>query len=204
MCIWLPLREGCPSYEVVVLQTWTVPPPPPHLGSNVIITLKLVLLTHTFLPFFWIFLLKPSSYRLPIRSHSSSKSSLICTNSWPPLPVQRSAHLDVACTRHSTDSAAHLYNLRHMPGSAAVTATVLPPFSALGLKTRSLSAPEGFDRHRYPFSSVLPPRPPRVLFQILELSSPWLLTTPVGWVDWIFLGVYCNAGFCWGNIWVKF
>ena len=67
MCVWVcTWPQGCEmslNDEVVVFQPQTVTPP--HLGSVAIITIKLSLPPHLFLPFFWIFLLSPPYYLPP-------------------------------------------------------------------------------------------------------------------------------------------
>ena len=73
------VREACTNYEVVVFQPQTVIPP--QLGSVATVTLKLSFLPYLFLPFVWIFLLPPPSYRLPFRIRSPPNSSLIWTRS---------------------------------------------------------------------------------------------------------------------------
>ena len=180
VCIWSPVREVCPNYEVVVFRPRTVTPP--QLGSVEIVTLKLSLPPHLFLLFVWVFLLSPHSYCSPICSRSSSNSSLVCTRSPPPLPERSAAHLDVNCTRHPPASAACLCALHHVPVSATVTVTVRSPILCPWPTHRSMLAPGGISRRGYLRASVPPPCPPRVLLQILALSGPRSL------VGWIFAG----------------
>ena len=60
---WPPVRAVCPNYEVVVFQPLTVTPP--HLGSVAIVTVKLPLPPHLFLPLVCIFILPLTSYCPP-------------------------------------------------------------------------------------------------------------------------------------------
>ena len=133
VCTWTPVNELCLDYEVVVLQPLTATPR--HLGSVAIVTLKLALPSHLFLPFVWIFILPPPSYHPPIRSQSLSKYSLFCTRYQPPLPAQRPTHLDIARTWHPSDSATCLCSPRRLPASFAVPVTMRPPpYYTLGLR----------------------------------------------------------------------
>ena len=92
------------NHEVVMFQHRTGTSP--YLGSVTKYNFFLFLLPHLSLPFFWIFLLDPPSYRPPIRIQSSSNFSLIFTCSPPSLLEQAVAHLYIACTRHLPASVA--------------------------------------------------------------------------------------------------
>ena len=108
---------------------------PNHLGSVTIVTLKLSLSPHIFLPFVWIFLLPPTAYRCPTCSRSSSKSSLLFTRSPFTLLEQSAAYLDVTRNRHPSVSAARICAPHHVPVSTVTTVTIppTPPFSAFNL-----------------------------------------------------------------------
>ena len=122
-----PVHEICTNDEVVVFQPWTLNPP--HLGSSrLTLYFNLALPPHLFLLSFLNHSFLPLSYRLPIRSRSSSKP--YCFNgSPPPLLMRNASHLGVTLTRHPPASAAHPCAPRRMPASSAISCDdALPPF----------------------------------------------------------------------------
>ena len=85
--ICVPGHQCCevfPNYEMVMFQPRTVTPP--HLGSIAIVTLKLALPPNLFLPFVWIFLLSPPSYRPAPPSVAVHRQSPL---SFSPTPVEK-------------------------------------------------------------------------------------------------------------------
>ena len=145
VCTWPTVLEVCPNYEAMVFQPWTVNPL--HRGSVAIVTLKLALLPHLFLPFVWIFLLPPTSYRPTIHGRSLLKSSLIFTRSPSTILDQRSTHIYIDRTFHIPAYSSHLCALYRMHAYAVVPVTVGPSICRPWPMPRSMSASGGFVCH---------------------------------------------------------
>ena len=101
VCNWIPLREVCPDYKVVMFQPQTVATT--DLGSVAILpTLNLSLPPHLFIPFFWIVLFSIPLYNPAIGSRSSSYTSIclrLPSTSYPgvkPCPPGSCLHLPPA------------------------------------------------------------------------------------------------------------
>ena len=156
-----------------MLQTRTVTPL--HLGSVAIVTLKLALLPHLFLPFVWIFIFPPPYY-LPLPYSSVHHWSPLLFAPAPHLLSRRKAPptwtLSAPASRHPPASAARLFTPRRVNVSAAVTVNVLPPLCILWPVPMSMLSPGVFARCRSLHAYMPLPRLPRGLLQTLTSSGP--------------------------------